>query len=125
MGHRKKPGTPGKTTIPSRIVVSVTERLWAGFTQRKYHLEHRLFIIPQQCYLYVEVQRKKLGSIEPQPPITRSSTTHIPLGRLKFMGTADRWQYQPYRCSDECWDDRGTELGPPEDLMLSMVVGRL
>jgi hypothetical protein len=125
VGHRKKPGAPGKTTIPPKIVSSVTERLWAEFAKRGYLVDHHLFIIPQQCYLYVEVQRKEFGSSEPQPPITRSSTTHIPLGRLKFLGTADRWQHQPYRYSDEGWDDRVTELGTPEDLMLSMVVGRL
>lgn len=104
---------------------SVTGRLWAEFTTRGYHLDHHLFVIPQQCYLYVEVQRKEFGSPEPQPPITKSSTTHLPLGRLKFMGTAGKWQYQPYRYSDEYWDDRETEVGSPEDLMLSMVLERL
>lgn len=73
----------------------------------------------------MEDQRKDFGSSEPEPPITRSSTMHIPLGRLKFLGTADKWQDQPYRYSDECWDAREKELGTPEDLMLSMVVERL
>jgi len=125
VGRRIKPGTPGKTTIPPKIVSSVTECLWTEFTKREYHLDHHLFIIPQQGYLYVEVKRKEFGSPEPQPPITQSSTTHLPLGRLKFMGTAAQWEYQPYRYSDETWDDRGTERGTPEDLMLSMIVDRL
>jgi len=125
VGHRKKPGTPGKTTIPAEIVASVTKRLLSTFTKRGYHLDHHVFIIPQQCYLYVEVERKEFGTRGYRPPITRSSTTHIPLGRLKFMGIAERWEYQPYRYSDEYWDHRGTEIGTPEDLMLSMIVERL
>ncbi|MBI4564835.1 MAG: hypothetical protein HY716_09115 [Planctomycetes bacterium] len=125
MGHRKKPGTPGKTTIPAEVVASVTKRLLDVFTGREYHLDHHIFIIPQQCYLYVEVERKEFGSRGRRPPITRSSTTHIPLGRLKFMDRSDRWEYQPYRFSDEYWDDSDTEKGAPEDLMLSMIVDRL
>ena len=125
MGRRKKPGTPGRTTIPLQIVSAVTDRLGAEFSARKYHLDHHLFVVPQQDYLYVEVRRKEFGSPEPRPAVDRGSTTHLPLGRLKFMGTADEWQYQPYRYSDECWDDRGMETGSPESLLLSMVVDRL
>ncbi len=36
------------------------------------------------------------------------------------MGNAEKWEYQPYRWSDEYWDDRSVEVGTPEDLMLSM-----
>ena len=125
MGRSRKPGTPGKTTIPAGIVAAVTKCLLAAFRKRGYEIDHHFFIIPQQCYLYVEVERKEFGTRGARPPITRSSTTHIPLGRLKFMETADRWEYQPYRYSDECWDERETEVGSPEDLMLSMVVDRL
>lgn len=106
MGRRKKPGTPGKTTIPAEIVSRVTRRLVAEFTKREYHLDHNLFVVPQQCYLYLEVERKEFGTLRPRPLIHRSSTTHIPLGRLKF-------------------DDRDVEIGTPEDLILSGIVKRL
>lgn len=125
MGRRKKPGTPGKTTIPPEIVSSVIRRLSNEFGKRGYDIDHNLFVVPQQCYLYLEVERKEFGSKKRRPPINLSSTTHIPLGRLKFMGGTEKWEYQPYRYSDEYWDDRDTEVGTPEDLMLSMVVERL
>jgi len=125
VGRRKKPGTPGKTTIPPGIVLSVTRRLLAEFTKRGYHVDHHLFVVPQQCYLYLEVERKEFGARGPRPPINRSSTTHTPLGRLKFLGNAMKWEYQPYRYSDEYWDDRETEIGTPEDLILSGIVERL
>ncbi|OGP87285.1 MAG: hypothetical protein A2Y95_06245 [Deltaproteobacteria bacterium RBG_13_65_10] len=53
------------------------------------------------------------------------SSTTIPLGRLRFMGAAERWGYQLYRNSDEYWDHCAPEGGTPEDLMLSMIVERL
>ena len=59
MGRRKKPGTPGKTTIPAGIVSNVTDRLVAVFRERGYHHDYRLFIIPQQGYLYVEVEERR------------------------------------------------------------------
>ena len=125
MGRRKKPGTPGKTTIPPDIVSRVTRRLVAEFTKRGYHMDHNLFVVPQQCYLYFEVERKEFGSLGPQPPINRGSTTHFPLGRLKFLGSAKEWEYQPYRYSDEYWDERDVEIGTPEDLILPGIVERL
>lgn len=125
MGRRKKPGTPGKTTIPPEIVSSVTRRLLTEFTKRGYQVDHHLFVVPQQGFLYIEVERKEFGARGPRPPVNLSSTVHIPLGRLKFMGSAEKWEHQPYRYSDEYWDDRETETGTPEDLMLSMIVERL
>jgi hypothetical protein len=125
VGRRKKPGTPGKTTIPPAIVSFVTRRLVAEFTKRGYHLDHHLFVVLQQCFLYLEVERKEFGTLGPRPPVNRSSTIHIPLGRLKFLGSAAKWEYQPYRYADECWDDREAEIGTPEELILSGVVERL
>ena len=122
MGRSKKPGTPQRTTIPAEIVRISTKRLLTAFRKRGYEIDHHLFVVPQQCYLYVEVQRKEFGSRDPRPPITRGSTTHMPLGRLKFLRRPDKWEYQPYRYSDECWDERDTEIANLEDLMLSMVV---
>ncbi len=125
MGRRRKPGTPGKTMIPPETVSSVTQRLLAEFTKREFHLDHHLFAVPQQCYLYVEVKRMEFGVTEPPLPVNSSSTTHIPLGRMKFLGNAESWELQPYRWSDECWDQRSAEVGTPEELMLSMIVGTL
>ncbi len=125
MGRSKKPGTSGKTTIPPEIVYSGTRQLLGEFKKRGYHMDHHLFIVPQQGYLYVEVEGKEFGSRGPRPPITRSSTVHIPLGPLRFMGSAERWEFQPYRYSDECWDEREIEQGTPAELLLSMVVDRL
>ena len=122
MGRRKKPGTPGKTTIPPETVSSVTQRLLAEFTKREYHLDHHLFVVSQQCFLYVEVKRMKFDVQEPRLPINKSSTTHIPLGRLRFLGSMESWEFQPYRWSDECWDQRSIEIGTPEGLLLSMIV---
>ncbi len=122
VGRRKKPGTPGKTTIPADIVREATQRLVSTFRKWGYEVDHHLFVVPQQDFLYIEVKRKEFGSGEPGPPITQGSTTHMPLGRLKFLGSADKWEHQPYRYGDECWDARDTETGSPEDLMLSMVV---
>jgi len=125
MGHSKKPGTPGRTTIPAEIVTATTKRLLAVFTKRKFDLDHDLFVVPQQCYLYVEVQRRPYDAKGARPPITTSSTTHIPLGRLKFLGDAKKWEYQPYRWSDEFWDEGQAERGTPGDLMLAMLVDTL
>ena len=122
MGHSKKPGAPGRTTIPPAIVASVTARLCAAFTETGFDSDYDTFIIAKQCYLYVEVKRRRRGEPTPRPPLTRSSTTHHPLGRLKFIGRADEWVYQPYRWSDECWDEGANERGTPEFLMESMIL---
>ena len=125
VGHRRKPGTPGKTTIPAEIVGAVTERLTAAFARHGYDVDYDLFVIPQQRYLYVEVERRESGARTARPPINRSSMMHLPLGRLRFLGSAERWEHQPYRYSDEYWDRRSREVGTPEELLLSMVVDGL
>ena len=122
MGHRKKPGAPNRTTIPAEIVSSATKRLLSVFRKRGYNKLHYIFIIPQQCYLYVEVESKPFDATGPEPPMTKGSTTHKPWGRLKYTGNEKAWVYQPYRWSDEYWDERNMESGTPEDLMLTMIV---
>jgi len=121
VGRAKKPGAPGRTVIPPAIVSSVSRRLVRVFERFRFHLDHHLFIVPQQCYLYVEARRKEWGSQEPAPPMPRGSTTNIPLGRLRFMGKGDRWEWDPYSWSDEFWDHREAVIGSPEDLMLAML----
>ena len=119
---RRKPGTPGKTTIPLEIVSSVTERLSAAFTRHGYHRLFKLFVVSQQGYLYVEAEWRALRARTPRRRTKGSSARRMPLGRLRFLGTPDRWEYQPYRYSDEYWDNRSTEVGTPEELLLSMVL---
>ena len=62
MRHSRKPGSPGKTTIPLRIVSAVTRRLLATFRRLGYDIDHDLFVIPQQCFLYVEVKGRPFGT---------------------------------------------------------------
>ncbi len=113
MGRSKKPGAPGKTTVPPEIVASVTARLLAVFRERGYDTDHDLFIVPQQCFLYVEAQRKLFGSRSPAPPVTTSSTAHKPLGRLKYLGNAEEWEWQPYLWTDEFWTTAVSSEGRP------------
>jgi hypothetical protein len=122
MGRARKPGTPGKTTIPPEVVSRVTERLVAHFRKFGYDEEYHFFVVPQQCYLYLEVRRKREDDTGPPPPITKGSTTHKPLGRLKFLGGVRTWEHHPYLWSDEWWDERGGERGSPEYLLLGALV---
>ncbi|MBI4229991.1 MAG: hypothetical protein HY608_04065 [Planctomycetes bacterium] len=127
MGHRKKPGAPGKTTIPSEIVASVTERLASMFRKMDFEFDHHLFVVPQQCYLYMEVERKRFPHNDrPRTlPIGKGSTTHRPLGRLKFMGRPDKWAYQPYIWSDECWEEHDGHTGTAEDHMMEILAYKI
>ena len=129
MGRSRKPGTPGRTTIPPKVTSDVTGRLVATFRRFGSCGVFDLFVIPQQCYLYVEVKRRVPGSAGTRPPIPRSSTTHIPLGRLKYIDQgrdeAERWELQTTLWSDETWDERSVVRGSPENLMLSAIVGTL
>lgn len=122
MGRSKKPGAPGKTTIPPEVVFSVTTRLLAVFHESGFDTDYYLFVVPQQCYLYVETREMPTGCSLPVPPITKGSTTHKPLGRLKYVGTTEDWVCQPYSWADEFWNDQGTERGCPEDLMSGMLL---
>ena len=122
MGHARKPGTPGRTTIPPDVVSRVTERLLREFTKFHYDDDYHLFIIPQQCYLYLEARWKREEDDDPHPPVTKSSTTHKPLGRLKYLGQMRKWEFHPYRWSDEWWDHKSTETGSPEFLLLGTLI---
>jgi len=121
MGRARKPGTLGKTTIPTDVVSKVTERLLREFRKRRYD-DYHLFVIPQQCYLYLEVRRKREDDDDPHPPVTRSSTTHKPLGRLKYVGQMRKWEFHPYLWSDEWWDHESIETGTPEFLLLGTLI---
>ena len=125
MARGKKPGTPGRTTIAPPIVSSVTERLSAAFRRHGYDQHHELFVIPQQGYLYLEAEPMP-GEVRTPGSLSSSSMrVRIPLGRMRFLGSEETWEYQPYRYSDEEWDLRNAEVGTPEELLLSMVLDQL
>jgi hypothetical protein len=126
MGRRKKPGTPGKKTIPREIVSAVTKRIQSEFKRRGCDDYLDVFVIAQQCYIYVETHPKQRdlfgGPPPPKPRVTTSSTTHHPRGRLRYLGNAERWELQPYRWSDELWDDEeGLEFGTLDELLDSIL----
>ncbi|MBI5485756.1 MAG: hypothetical protein HY905_00325 [Deltaproteobacteria bacterium] len=125
MGHSKKPGAPGRTTIPPAIVSSVTKQCLAIFKKLGFDRDYHLFIVPQQCYLYVEAQPMLPEDRDPPPLVTTSSTTHKPLGRLKYLGGTDRWEYQPYLWADEWWDERLVETGTSAQLFLGILVYKM
>ena len=121
MSRRKKPGTPRKTTIPSEVVSSVTRYIQAEFKKRDSADYLDVFVIAQQCYVYLETgdkARDAFGRPLPKPRVTTSSTTHKPLGRLKYLGSTRPWEFHPYRWSDEVWDDdEFRQTGSLEDLV--------
>ena len=122
MGRARKPGAPGRTTIPPEVVSKVTERLLREFRKFHYDDDYHFFIIPQQCYLYLEVRWKREDDDDPNPPVTKSSTTHKPLGRLKYLGQMRKWELHPYLWSDEWWDHESVEIGSPEFLLLGTLI---
>ena len=126
MSRRKKPGTPGLTTIPREIVSAVTKRIQADFKKRGCDDYLYVFVVAQQCYLYVETRDRPRnlsgGPPPPKPRVTTSSTTHTPLGRLKFLGSAERWEFHPYKWSDELWDDEECfQVGTLDDMLAAML----
>ncbi|HEY3448461.1 MAG TPA: hypothetical protein VGK67_19050 [Myxococcales bacterium] len=125
MSRRKKPGTPGKTTLPRDVVSAVTEFVQAEFKKRGSADYLDVFVVAQQCFIYLETAdkaREAFGRPLPKPRVTTSSTTHSPLGRLKFLGTTERWEFQPYRWSDELWEDvEYRQVGTLDDLVDMML----
>ncbi len=123
MARRKKPGTPGKTTIPSNVVSSVTKRLLAAFVEMEFNQDFTLFIVAQQSYLYIEVVRHPLGCGPGCAPTSPPSpSNHTPLGRLRHV-SGDEWEHHPYRWADEDWDPRDPDHGTPEELLARIMVG--
>ena len=121
MSRRKKPGVPGKTKIPAEVVAWATEQLRAVFARHGENDEFELVVVPQQGYLYVEMERRE-GCDRAQAAVKSSTArTRLPLGRLRFV-TEEEWVYEPYRWADWCWDERSTERGTLDDMMLSAIV---
>ena len=122
MGHAKKLGTPGKTTIPPEVVSSAIRQLVRGLGNARI-LPYNLFVVPQQCYLYVETGHRDWDDDGPPPPITKGSVAHKPLGRLKYLGDPNSWEYQRYKWSDEHWDEkRGVERGTIKELINVIII---
>lgn len=123
MARRRKPGVAGKTTIPLEVVTATRERLQAVFAKMGFAEDYDLYLVAQQRFLYVEVERHPIGC-GPDCTSTRTSSARTPLGRLQLVSD-DEWEFHPYRWSGEGWDDRSPERGTPEELMSAIVVERL
>jgi hypothetical protein len=117
VGRAKKPGMPGKTTIPRETVSQIAQKLRSTFNRFQFHHEFHFVVVPQQCYLYLEVAPVRDGHPAPSPD--KGSTTHKPLGRLMYLGTPSEWEYQPYRRSNGGWDARNCERGTASQLLLA------
>ena len=120
MARRRKPGTPGKTTIPPGLVASVTARLHAEFEKLGFDQDYDLFIVPQQSYLYVEAVRHPLKCGPDCVPVSPPSI-RTPLGRIRCT-SRDDWEHHPYRWSVEEWDDRDRVRGTQEKLIKRVVI---
>ena len=122
MARRRKPGTPGRTTIPPDVVSSVTTRLQEEFAKRGFREDYDLFIIAQQSYLYIEVVRHPFGcGPECTPASLPSPSSRAPLGRLRQVEGSE-WEHHPYRWADEDWDDKDTDRGTPEEVLARSMV---
>jgi len=115
---------PKARPILTDVVAKATRVITDEFKAFEFWTTHNLFVVARQCYLYVEVAERWYPAA-PQPPVTKDSKTHYPLGRLHFMGDADAWEFQPYLWSDECWDDRDVEDGSVRELAGSMILRSL
>ena len=129
MARARKPGTPGKTTIPAEAVREATRRLKKAFTQTGYSAHERLEVIAQQGYLYIETVELP---VEVYPGLVdarfakKGGARRTPLGRLVWTGDPERWCFQLYKWSDECWDEEneaGTGSGTPEECLAQAVLG--
>jgi len=129
MTRARKPGTPGKTTIPKEAVLEARRRLKKAFVQTENSEYQRLEVIAQQHYLYLETVELP---IEVFPGLVDArfarygGACRAPLGRLVWTGDPERWCLQLYKWSDECWDEEneaGTGGGTPEDCLVQSVHG--
>ena len=123
MARARKPGTPGKTTIPRDVIKDVTRRLKKAFKQTGEAESEDLVVIAQQHYLYLETEERP---VEIMPGLIPSrfgksqGPRRTPLGRMVWTGNPEDWDLELYKWSDECWDtdnDAGTRGGSPEECM--------
>ncbi len=124
MARRRKPGTPGKTTIPQEIVEGTTERLMRAFAKTGPAIKADLVVTAQQKYLYLETVERPWerlpGVSEPRYGKARGPR-HKPLGRMVWTGDPERWKLQAYLWEKETWDEKneaGNHGGTPEECMI-------
>ena len=129
MARRRKPGTPGKTTIPPEVVKTVTKRLQKAFKQTDEQAFSNLFIIAQQHFLYLEKSEHPIeimaGLVEARF-LKRGGAPRTPIGRMVWTGDVENWQLQLYKWSSEHWDEENeavTSGGIPEDCLIEAIVG--
>lgn len=126
---RRKPGTPGKTTIPRDVVRSVTRRLKAAYKKSGEAEWSELQVVAQQHYLYLETRRQPMEVFLGLVPLAEARgrpKPAAPLGRMVWTGDEKRWGFQLYKWSDEIWDERNEGDccgGTPEECMFEAIVG--
>jgi hypothetical protein len=129
MARAKKPGTPGKTTIPREVVKATTQRLKKAFKTTGEAVASDLVVVAQQHYLYLEAVERPIeimpGMVEARFA-KKGGARRTPLGRMVWTGNAENWMLQLYKWSDEWWDeDNEAERpgGTPEECIVQAVLG--
>ena len=121
MARRRKPGTPGRTTIPPEVVKSVTKRPNATFKKFGDAQFEKLEVVAQQHYLYLETRprpREILPGLVDARLIGKQRPPAKPLGRMVWTGDVKHWRLELYKWSDEWWDERNDAScigGTPEE----------
>jgi len=129
MARAKKPGAPGRTTIPKDVVKETISRLKKAFKKTDQAELADLVLVAQQHYLYLETIERPM-EIMPGLILARFGKSkgppRTPLGRMVWTGDPKDWCLQLYKWSDECWDednDAGTDGGTPEQCIEEAVLG--
>ncbi len=129
MARAKKPGTPGKTTIPAEVVKDATRRIRKEYEGTGGAAIADLEVIAQQRYLYfetIERPRAILPGLIAARFGQKRGTRRTPLGRAAWTGDPELWNLQLYKWSDECWDEHNdacTIGGTPEECIRQAVAG--
>lgn len=124
MSRARKPGTPGKTTIPQDVVEATAGRLMKAFAENGAAIGADLSVTAQQEYLYLETVERPAqdasGIGKPRYGKARGPRRR-PLGRMVWTGQTERWELQAYLWAEECWDTKnklGSYGGTPEECMI-------
>jgi hypothetical protein len=129
MARAKKPGTPGKTTIPKDVVKETVHRLKKVFKKENQAEFADLVVIAQQHYLYLETEERP---VEILPGLISArfgkgkGVPRTPLGRMVWTGDPKQWCLQLYKWSDEYWDvdnEAWTAGGTPERCLKEALKG--
>ena len=129
MAPARKPGAPGRTKIPKDVVCATTRRLRKAFAGTSEALGADLAVVAQQHYLYLETVEKPAQIVPGLIPARfgkRGGRRRTPMGRMVWVGEAERWGLELYKWSDECWDEdneAGTHGGTPEQCIVEATLG--